>query len=84
MIFSGCSLKLIYLYFVFVKNILGQFAEDGSFIGQYVPGKLQPPVSPPTPHNMSPHQLQTVSSKQQSQSNGNGIGSNSGAIATYV
>lgn len=24
----------------------GQFTEDGSFIGQYVPGKLQPPVSP--------------------------------------
>ncbi|CRL00919.1 CLUMA_CG014272, isoform A [Clunio marinus] len=24
----------------------GQFTEDGSFIGQYVPGKLNPPVSP--------------------------------------
>ncbi len=23
-----------------------QFTEDGSFIGQYVPGKLNPPVSP--------------------------------------
>ncbi|XP_037921152.1 neuroglian isoform X2 [Hermetia illucens] len=30
----------------------GQFTEDGSFIGQYVPGKLQPPVSPqPVAHN---------------------------------
>lgn len=30
----------------------GQFTEDGSFIGQYVPGKPQQPVSPqPTPHN---------------------------------
>lgn len=32
----------------------GQFTEDGSFIGQYVPGKLQPPVSPqPTAHSQS-------------------------------
>ncbi|XP_031628790.1 neuroglian-like isoform X2 [Contarinia nasturtii] len=63
-------------------DTVGQFAEDGSFIGQYVPGKLNPPVSPPTPH--SSHQLQTVSSKPQLP-NGNGnIGPNSGAIATYV
>uniref|UniRef100_A0A7G3AQB4 Putative secreted protein n=2 Tax=Lutzomyia longipalpis TaxID=7200 RepID=A0A7G3AQB4_LUTLO len=35
----------------------GQFTEDGSFIGQYVPGKLQPPVSPqPIPHNPPPTQ----------------------------
>lgn len=33
-------------------RFLGQFTEDGSFIGQYVPGKPQQPVSPqPTPHN---------------------------------
>ncbi|KAJ6640245.1 Neuroglian [Pseudolycoriella hygida] len=33
-------------------SFLGQFTEDGSFIGQYVPGKPQQPVSPqPTPHN---------------------------------
>lgn len=70
------------IIFQFDIPFAGQFAEDGSFIGQYVPGKLQPPVSPPTPHNMSPHQLQTVSSKSQTQPNG--TGTNSGAIATYV
>lgn len=33
-------------------HFAGQFTEDGSFIGQYVPGKLQPPVSPqPVAHN---------------------------------
>lgn len=32
----------------------GQFTEDGSFIGQYVPGKLQPPVSPQLTNNASP------------------------------
>lgn len=32
----------------------GQFAEDGSFIGQYIPGKLNPPVSPqPTHHTQA-------------------------------
>lgn len=72
-----------YFYFAHVNNnnnkIVGQFAEDGSFIGQYVPGKLQPPVSPPSAH-MTPMQ----SSKQQLP-NGNGnIGHSSGAIATYV
>lgn len=30
----------------FVLVFTGQFTEDGSFIGQYVPGRLQPPVSP--------------------------------------
>lgn len=29
----------------------GQFTEDGSFIGQYVPGKLNPPVSPQPIHH---------------------------------
>lgn len=29
-----------------IHSFAGQFTEDGSFIGQYVPGKLQPPVSP--------------------------------------
>lgn len=33
---------------------IGQFTEDGSFIGQYVPGKLQPPVSPQLTSNASP------------------------------
>lgn len=65
------------IYFLFPK--VGQFAEDGSFIGQYVPGKLQPPVSPP-----SVHQLQTVSSKQQTPNSNGNIGHNSGTIATYV
>jgi hypothetical protein len=31
-------------------SIAGQFTEDGSFIGQYVPGKLNPPVSPQQHH----------------------------------
>lgn len=71
--FSRVFFHFIHFYLV------GQFAEDGSFIGQYVPGKLQPPVSPP-----STHQLQTVSSKSQLP-NGNGnVAPNSGAIATYV
>lgn len=72
-----------FCYFSHIYEV-GQFAEDGSFIGQYVPGKLNPPVSPPSTH--SNHQLQTVSSKQQlPNGNGNGnIGPNSGAIATYV
>lgn len=65
----------IWICFILLPN-LGQFAEDGSFIGQYVPGKLQPPVSPP-----SVHQLSTVSKQQQP--NGS-AGPNSGAIATYV
>ncbi|EDW51334.1 GM21680 [Drosophila sechellia] len=35
----------------------GQFTEDGSFIGQYVPGKLQPPVSPqPLNNSAAAHQ----------------------------
>lgn len=43
--------------FNFVIFLAGQFTEDGSFIGQYVPGKLQPPVSPqPIPHNPPPTQ----------------------------
>lgn len=34
---------------------LGQFTEDGSFIGQYVPGKPQQPVSPqPVPAHQPP------------------------------
>lgn len=52
----------------------GQFTEDGSFIGQYVPGKLQPPVSPPTPH--IPSSISSSNTQQQ--------GSNSAAVATYV
>lgn len=40
----------------------GQFTEDGSFIGQYVPGKLQPPVSPqPLNNTASAHQQQSPS-----------------------
>jgi hypothetical protein len=31
----------------------GQFTEDGSFIGQYVPGKLNPPVSPQPIHHQA-------------------------------
>lgn len=31
-----------------------QFTEDGSFIGQYVPGKLNPPVSPHSIHHQQP------------------------------
>lgn len=43
---EGCS------SFVFLSSKGGQFTEDGSFIGQYVPGK--PPVSAQsTPQNPS-------------------------------
>lgn len=43
----------------------GQFTEDGSFIGQYVPGKLQPPVSPqPLNNTASAHQQQQQSPSQ--------------------
>jgi len=73
---SNCTSNFDELLSIFQ---VGQFAEDGSFIGQYVPGKLQPPVSPP-----STHQLQTVSSKPQLP-NGNGnVAPNNAAIATYV
>lgn len=47
---------VFFLCFILLQSIVsprliefpfpGQFTEDGSFIGQYVPGKLQPPVSP--------------------------------------
>lgn len=61
---------------------IGQFTEDGSFIGQYVPGKLQPPVSPPTPHNF-PTNLATVTKQSQPAIN-SANASSSAAVATYV
>ena len=40
------------IHFVFIFLFVGlQFTEDGSFIGQYVPGKLNPPVSPQPTHH---------------------------------
>lgn len=66
----------------FCLYLTGQFTEDGSFIGQYVPGKLQQPVSPITPHNIPLH-LSTVSQKPLSP-NSSGNGSNTAAVATYV
>lgn len=55
----------------------GQFTEDGSFIGQYVPGKLQPPVSPqPLNNTASAHQQQSPS--QPAAGVAAGAGSNSG------
>jgi len=36
-----------------ITNLGGQFTEDGSFIGQYVPGKLNPPVSPQPIHHQA-------------------------------
>jgi hypothetical protein len=48
-------IQLYYLSFFLSLGIGGQFAEDGSFIGQYIPGK--PPVSPqPVPHIPPPPQ----------------------------
>lgn len=77
---TNCSFCILIFFSIFNKNEVGQFAEDGSFIGQYVPGKLQPPVSPP-----STHQMQSLSSSKQQLPNGSGnIGNSSGAIATYV
>lgn len=37
--------------FLFAICLGGQFTEDGSFIGQYVPGKINPPISPQPIHN---------------------------------
>ncbi|XP_036318841.1 neuroglian isoform X1 [Rhagoletis pomonella] len=58
-----------------------QFTEDGSFIGQYVPGKLQPPVSP-QPINNTPaaHQSPTA---PPAPTQGTST-SNTAAVATYV
>lgn len=57
----------------------GQFTEDGSFIGQYVPGKLQPPVSPPMPI-MHSHPSATMAPAAAPPGNMN----NSNSAATYV
>ncbi|XP_062139817.1 neuroglian isoform X1 [Drosophila sulfurigaster albostrigata] len=73
----------------------GQFTEDGSFIGQYVPGKLQPPVSPQPLNNTAaahqqPQQQQPQQQQQQQPAGGpqgaaagEGAGSTA-AVATYV
>ncbi|EDW07901.2 neuroglian isoform X1 [Drosophila mojavensis] len=75
----------------------GQFTEDGSFIGQYVPGKLQPPVSPqPLNNAAAAHQQQpgiaaegsnaagAGSSGSSSTGGGGAASTNTAAVATYV
>lgn len=78
----------------------GQFTEDGSFIGQYVPGKLQPPVSPQPlnnttlAHQPSPSQPATGvaagAGSSGASGGGGGVGggtssaANTAAVATYV
>lgn len=75
----------------------GQFTEDGSFIGQYVPGKLQPPVSPQPlnntalAHQQSPSQPAAgVAAGAGSSGGSGGVGggtssaANTAAVATYV
>lgn len=78
----------------------GQFTEDGSFIGQYVPGKLQPPVSPQPlnntalAHQQSPSQPAAGVAAGAGSSGGSGgsggVGggtssaANTAAVATYV
>ncbi|KAH8336116.1 hypothetical protein KR074_003293 [Drosophila pseudoananassae] len=60
----------------------GQFTEDGSFIGQYVPGKLQPPVSPqPLNNSASAHQAGAAAggSATTGASGGTGAGTAAGA-----
>lgn len=57
----------------------GQFTEDGSFIGQYVPGKLQPPVSP-LPIMHSQQNPAAVAAPVA----GGASGMNSSSAATYV
>lgn len=47
------SFELTFLLFLVVDGTGGQFTEDGSFIGQYVPGKLNPPVSPQPIHHQA-------------------------------
>lgn len=76
---------------------IGQFTEDGSFIGQYVPGKLQPPVSPqPLNNAAAAHQQQpgiaaegsnaagAGSSGSSSTGGGGAASTNTAAVATYV
>lgn len=56
----------------FLSHPLGQFTEDGSFIGQYVPGKL--PVSPlPIAHSQATAPLPAAAP-----------GMHSNSAATYV
>lgn len=52
-VFVPCSFRsVVGCGFIFLSSKGGQFTEDGSFIGQYVPGK--PPVSAQsTPQNPS-------------------------------
>ncbi|XP_017136257.1 neuroglian isoform X1 [Drosophila miranda] len=65
----------------------GQFTEDGSFIGQYVPGKLQPPVSPQplnssaSAHQQAPPQTSAAAAAAAAAGGGNGSGLGSGAVA---
>ncbi|KAM7349143.1 neuroglian isoform 1-T6 [Cochliomyia hominivorax] len=62
----------------------GQFTEDGSFIGQYVPGKLQPPVSP-QPVNNTPAGHTPTAPSAPTQQNATGNNANAtAAVATYV
>lgn len=40
-----------FVCFFYPIDLGGQFTEDGSFIGQYVPGKINPPISPQPIHH---------------------------------
>jgi hypothetical protein len=46
--------KILIDFYCMCVSTGGQFAEDGSFIGQYIPGKLNPPVSPQPIHHTQP------------------------------
>ena len=46
---SSC-INCLWIYTNIIVFLGLQFTEDGSFIGQYVPGKLNPPVSPHSIH----------------------------------
>ncbi|XP_017473034.1 PREDICTED: uncharacterized protein LOC108364004 [Rhagoletis zephyria] len=74
-------LLITLLLSLYLSNFAAQFTEDGSFIGQYVPGKLQPPVSP-QPINNTPaaHQSPTAPPAPTQGT----TTSNTAAVATYV
>ncbi|KAL7744872.1 hypothetical protein ACLKA6_007155 [Drosophila palustris] len=60
-------------------DLICQFTEDGSFIGQYVPGKLQPPVSPqPVNNTAASHQQQQQ--QQQLAAGGAAVGGGAAAV----
>lgn len=72
------------MYIVYFFSPKGQFTEDGSFIGQYVPGKLQPPVSPQPVNNTPASHTATAPSAPAQQNTAVNTANTTAAVATYV